>query len=41
MHDLDKALAELTAIRSRIAGSVVSRLRRGGAAAADRAGARR
>jgi hypothetical protein len=41
MQDLDKALAGRTAIRGRIAGSVVSRPRRGGAAAADRAGARR
>jgi hypothetical protein len=41
MHDRDKALAELAAIRSQIAGSVVSRLRPGDAAAADLAGASR
>jgi hypothetical protein len=41
MRDLDKLLAEITAIRSRIAGSVVSRLRPGDAAAADLAGASR
>jgi hypothetical protein len=39
MHDLDKALAEITAIRSQIAGSGISRRRPGDAA--DLAGASR
>jgi hypothetical protein len=41
MHDLDKALAKITAIRSQIAGRVISRLQPGDAAAADLAGASR
>jgi hypothetical protein len=41
MHELDKALAEIAAIRSQIVRSVVSRLAPGAAAAADLAGASR